>query len=74
MAYKTQSAKHRKACINQVIDDGCFQTANDARKYELDEDGTFRLNEDSFTWFKVGIHLLHVSAPPHPPSPWTLYQ
>ena len=59
MSLTQQIARHRKACIGKAVDDGYFDTPNDARKYDLDDDGTFRLRSDQFVWFKVYLNIDH---------------
>ena len=48
---------HRKACIDKAISDGYFDTANDARRYDLCDDGQFHLKADQFHWFATHINL-----------------
>lgn len=47
----------RAKAIEKAIDDGYFDNANDARKYTLECDGTWRLNADQQQWFKVDVNF-----------------
>ena len=50
-------AKHRKACISQAIYDGYLDCPNDARSYDLTEDGQFHLKVNHFVWFPVHVSI-----------------
>ena len=46
----------RTKAIQLAIDDGYFSSFRDPliRRYDLEEDGTWRLKAHQVTWFKVG--------------------
>ena len=48
---------HRKACIEKALDDGNFEKATCARKYDLCDDGQWHLKADSWMWFPTHINI-----------------
>lgn len=46
----------RKKALQMAINDGYFSSTKDPliRQYDLEQNGTWRLNAHQLTWFKVG--------------------
>jgi len=53
LAYK----RFRKKAIKLAIEDGYLKNSHEARKYELWDNGTFKLLGSFNSWFKVGTNL-----------------
>ena len=53
--YNKAFARFKKAAIAKAIEDGYFDSAADAKEYELTCDGQFHLLKDQFCWFSTGI-------------------
>ena len=57
MLTKYDYEQHRKDCIQKAIDDGYFEKASDARKYDLCDDGQWHLKANMFHWFPTHINI-----------------
>jgi len=53
LAYK----RFRKKAIDLAVEDGYLKDSYEARKYELWDNGTFKLIGSLHTWFKVSTNI-----------------